>query len=118
MGRPLVLWFVYLLIVGSFVGLLAAHTLAAGTFYPRVFKVTGPSLVHGYALALLQNSIWQTPLEGDAQGVLRRAHLRGADRRHVRLAVAALGDAALAGAGGGVDWITGRSYYDWSGPHE
>ncbi len=29
------------------------------TLYPRVFKVTGTVAFLGYALALLQNSIWQ-----------------------------------------------------------
>ena len=59
MGRPLLLWFLYLLLVGYLVALLAAHTLAPGTFCPRVFKVTGTVAFLGYALALLQNSIWQ-----------------------------------------------------------
>jgi hypothetical protein len=50
---------VYLLLVGFFVALIAAHTLAPGTSYPRVFKVTGSIAFVGYSLALLQNSIWQ-----------------------------------------------------------
>jgi len=58
MGKPLALWFVYLLIVGTFTALLAAHTLPAGTPYPRVFKVVLTGSFMGYALALLQNSIW------------------------------------------------------------
>ena len=58
MRRPLALWFVYLLIVGVFVALLGAHTLPAGTPYPRVFKVVLTASFMGYALALLQNSIW------------------------------------------------------------
>jgi len=58
MGKPLTLWFVYLLIVGTFTALLAAHTLPAGTPYPRVFKVVLTGSFMGYALALLQNSIW------------------------------------------------------------
>jgi hypothetical protein len=58
MARPLALWFVYLLIVGVFSALIAAHTLPAGTLYPRVFKVVLTASFMGYALALLQNSIW------------------------------------------------------------
>ena len=58
MGGPLLLWFIYLLLVGGFVALIAAHTLDPGTHYPRVFKVTGAVAFGGYALALLQNSIW------------------------------------------------------------
>lgn len=59
MGKPLALWFVYLLLVGFFVALISAHTLEPGTHYPRVFKVTGTIAFVGYALALLQGSIWQ-----------------------------------------------------------
>ena len=92
MARPLALWFVYLLIVGVFSALIAAHTLPAGTLYPRVFKVVLTASFMGYALALLQNSIWfRRPWSATLQGVLRRTHLRGADRRHLRLAVAARG---------------------------
>ena len=58
MGKPLALWFVYLLIVGTFAALIAGDTLPAGTPYPRVFKVVLTSSFMGYALALLQNSIW------------------------------------------------------------
>jgi hypothetical protein len=58
MGKPLAQWFVYLLIVGTFTALLAAHTLPAGTPYLRVFKVVLACSFMGYALALLQNSIW------------------------------------------------------------
>lgn len=58
MGKPLALWFVYLLIVGFFSALIAGHLLPAGTLYPRVFKVVLTCSFMGYALALLQNSIW------------------------------------------------------------
>ena len=58
MGKPLAQWFVCLLIVGTFTALLAAHTLPAGTPYLRVFKVVLTCSFMGYALALLQNSIW------------------------------------------------------------
>ena len=58
MARPLVLWFVYLLVVGLFVAVLLAHVLPAGTPYLRVFKLAGLSSFMGYALGLAQNSIW------------------------------------------------------------
>lgn len=58
MGRPLALWFVYLLIVAVFCALIAGHLLPPGTSYPRVFKVVLTASFMGYALALLQNSIW------------------------------------------------------------
>jgi hypothetical protein len=58
MGKPLALWFVYLLIVSIFSALIAGHLLPPGTIYPRVFKVVLTASFMGYALALLQNSIW------------------------------------------------------------
>jgi hypothetical protein len=58
MGTPLLLWFLYLLLVGLFVAVIAAGTLGPGTPYPRVFRVTAALAFGGYALALLQNSIW------------------------------------------------------------
>lgn len=58
MAKPLALWFVYLLIVGAFSALIAAHVLPPGTAYPRVFKVVLTAAFMGYALGLLQNSIW------------------------------------------------------------
>jgi hypothetical protein len=58
MGRPLVQWFVYLVLVALFVACILAHTLPAGTHYLRVFKLAGISAFMGYALGLIQNSIW------------------------------------------------------------
>jgi hypothetical protein len=57
-GRPLALWFVYLLLVGVLTALLAVHVLPPGIPYPRVFKVVMLIAFMGYGLALLQNSIW------------------------------------------------------------
>jgi hypothetical protein len=58
MVRPLAQWFVYLLIVAVFVACILGHTLPAGTIYLRVFKLAGVTSFMGYALGLLQNSIW------------------------------------------------------------
>jgi hypothetical protein len=58
MAKPLALWFVFLLIVGAFSALIAGHVLAPGTPYPRVFKLVLTAAFMGYALGLLQNSIW------------------------------------------------------------
>jgi hypothetical protein len=58
MGRPLVLWFVYLLVVGALVAAVLGHVLPAGTPYLRVFKLAGVTSFMGYALGLAQNSIW------------------------------------------------------------
>ena len=58
MAKPLAQWFVYLVIVCVFAALIAGHLLSRGTIYPRVFKVVLAASFMGYALALLQNSIW------------------------------------------------------------
>lgn len=58
MARSLVLWFVYLLIVGLFAAYVAGRTLPAGTEYLHVFQVAGATAFAGYALAMLQMSIW------------------------------------------------------------
>lgn len=75
MTKPLALWFVYLLIVGSFCALIAGHLLPPGTIYLRVFKVVLSASFMGYALALLQNSIWMrrswaTTLKGCFDGLI------------------------------------------------
>ncbi|MBS0379395.1 MAG: hypothetical protein JSS29_12965 [Proteobacteria bacterium] len=58
MGKPLALWFVYLLLVAGFSALIAGHLLPPGTIYPRVFKVVLTAAFMGYSLGLVQNSIW------------------------------------------------------------
>lgn len=58
MAAPLALWFAYLLVVAVLVAGLLGHTLPAGTPYIRVFKLAGVAAFMGYALGLLQNSIW------------------------------------------------------------
>ncbi len=58
MVRPLVQWFVYLLVVALLVACILGHTLPAGTLYLRVFKLAGVTAFMGYALGLIQNSIW------------------------------------------------------------
>jgi hypothetical protein len=58
MVQPLIQWFIYLLVVAVIVAVLLAHVLPAGTAYPRVFKVAALAAFMGYALGLIQNSIW------------------------------------------------------------
>ncbi|MBV9698395.1 MAG: hypothetical protein JO005_15845 [Gammaproteobacteria bacterium] len=59
MGRPLTLWFLYCVLIGIFAAYLASRTLPPGTPYRRVFQIVGATAFMGYALALLQNSIWK-----------------------------------------------------------
>jgi hypothetical protein len=58
MGRNLVVWFIYLLIVGLFAGYIASISLAPGTAYMTVFRVTSTVAFAGYALAIWQSWIW------------------------------------------------------------
>jgi hypothetical protein len=58
MGRQLVFWFVYCLIVGVFTAHLASLALAPGASYRVVFHFTALVAFLGYGLALWQQSIW------------------------------------------------------------
>jgi hypothetical protein len=58
MGRSLVLWFLYSLLVGVFAAYLASHTVPAGAHYLTVFRIVGTAAFLGYAVALWQASIW------------------------------------------------------------
>ena len=52
-------WFGFCLLIGFFVAHLAAHTLAVGTEYLTVFRVTGTAAFLAYGLANLSNGIWR-----------------------------------------------------------
>jgi nucleoside recognition membrane protein YjiH len=58
-GKNLVQWFIYSLVVGIFVAYLTGRTLSPGTHYLAVFRVAGTTAFLGYALALVQDSIWK-----------------------------------------------------------
>lgn len=58
MGKSLIQWFVYCLVVGFFSGYVGAVTLPEGAHYLTVFRVVGTCAFAGYALALAQASIW------------------------------------------------------------
>lgn len=58
MGKSLVLWFVYSLVVGGLAAYVAGSTLAAGAEYGQVFRVVAAVAFAGYSLAILQASIW------------------------------------------------------------
>ena len=58
MGKSLVQWFVYLLVVGLFAAYIAGRALGPGTAYLPVFRFVGAAAFLGYALALWQMSIW------------------------------------------------------------
>jgi hypothetical protein len=58
MTRNLVLWFVYVIVIGFFAGYVASRTLPPGADYLRVFQLVGATAFIGYAAALWQMSIW------------------------------------------------------------
>jgi hypothetical protein len=58
MARPLVLWFLYALVVGLFAGYITSRALGPGAHYLAVFRFVGAGAFMGYSLALAQLSIW------------------------------------------------------------
>jgi hypothetical protein len=58
MGKSLVQWFLYCLVVGVFAGYVAGRALPPGTPYLQVFRFAGTVAFVGYALALWPLSIW------------------------------------------------------------
>lgn len=58
MGRALVEWFVYSIVVSIFAAYIAGRALPPGAHYLEVFRFAGCTAFVGYSLALAQHSIW------------------------------------------------------------
>lgn len=58
MGKQLVQWMVYCLVISLLVAYVASATLAEGTAYLKVFQVAGTVAVLAYAGAAAQGAIW------------------------------------------------------------
>jgi hypothetical protein len=58
MGRSLVLWFLFSVIISFFSAYVAGRHLPAGTHYLKIFQMVGATTFMGYAMGLWQNSIW------------------------------------------------------------
>jgi hypothetical protein len=58
MGRNLVLWFLYCVVVGLLATYVAGRALPVGAAYLRVFQFVGVTAFVGYSVALWQMSIW------------------------------------------------------------
>jgi len=58
MGKSLVLWFGYALVVGAVAAYVAGSTLSIGAEYGEVFRVAAAVAFAGYSLGVLQASIW------------------------------------------------------------
>ena len=59
MGKRLVMWFVYSIVVGLFAAHVAGTTLGPGTPYKMVFHTVALTAFAGYVLALWQSPIWK-----------------------------------------------------------
>ena len=57
-AKNLVMWFIYGIVVAVFAAYVASLTLAAGTPYMTVFRITSTVTFAAYALALWHNWIW------------------------------------------------------------
>jgi len=58
-GKSLVAWFIYSVIVGVFVGYLAMLGLKTDAGFLIVFRVTSTAAILGYAVGEIPNSIWK-----------------------------------------------------------
>jgi hypothetical protein len=58
MSRPLVLWFIYIVVVSALTAYLADATLPSDATYLAVFRVAGTTGFLAYAAGLWQQSIW------------------------------------------------------------
>ena len=58
MGKELLLWFLYCVLVGVFAAYLTGRALAPGAEYRAAFRFAGTTAFVGYGLALIQSSIW------------------------------------------------------------
>jgi len=58
MGRGLIQWFVYSIVVGIFAAYVAGSALPPSAVYLQVFRFAGVTAFIGYSLALWQASIW------------------------------------------------------------
>jgi hypothetical protein len=73
MGRMLGQWFVFLIVIGIFVGYIASRTLPFGTPYRHVFQIVSATAFIAHALALPGLSIWY----GRSWGITLRYGLDG-----------------------------------------
>jgi hypothetical protein len=58
MGKPLVLWFVFCIVVAFFAAYIASRTLAAGTAHMQVFRIVSTTAFMGFAFGALPMGIW------------------------------------------------------------
>lgn len=59
MGKSLVLWFIYSLLVGLFAAYVAWHALGRGADYLAAFRITGAVAFVGYSASYFVDTIWK-----------------------------------------------------------
>ncbi len=59
MGKYLVLWFLYCVLMGIFVAYVTGRTRVPGTQYLEIFRVAGATAFVGYGIGQIQDSIWK-----------------------------------------------------------
>ena len=59
MGKALILWLIYSVVIGVFAAYLAGRTLPAGAHYLQVFRIVGCSSFMAYSFAHLSDAIWK-----------------------------------------------------------
>jgi hypothetical protein len=58
MGKSLMQWFLYCIVVGVFAAYIAGRAVGPGAEYLEAFRFAGATAFIGYGIALWQNSIW------------------------------------------------------------
>jgi hypothetical protein len=58
MGKNLVQWFLYCVVISIFAAYLSSRTLASGAAFVHIFRVVGILALLGYGAAHVQESIW------------------------------------------------------------
>jgi hypothetical protein len=58
MGKSLMLWFIYSVVVGVIAAYVTSRAVAPGSDYIAVFRFAGCTAFVGYVVALWQDSIW------------------------------------------------------------
>ncbi len=59
MGKYLVMWFIYSIIIGIFVAYLASLSLSRGADFMAVFRLTATAAILGYGATHIVDSIWK-----------------------------------------------------------
>jgi hypothetical protein len=81
-GKSLLLWFLYLLVVNYLSAYVACHALPCDARYMKVFRIVGMTSFLGYSGALWQMSIWYrrswvTTIKSSIDGLLYAAVTAG-----------------------------------------